>query len=112
MGRIDKYNIDRVYTIKFNGLTLIMTVNGDSYETASIRFHLSANDGRPNLCDDVTIPANSLFDLSYLIELSARNMAMRYEAEAVELANRIALAKHPFKDIGGESGKESDKEKT
>lgn len=99
------------YIIYFSGLNVRITVNGNNYHTATARFHLYADDGRPDLYNDVTVPVSRLFDLVYLIELSVRKLALQYKLDLVEMQDRINQIEHLSKNIGGESGKE-DKEKS
>jgi hypothetical protein len=69
-------------------LRLEMHIDGNTYDTASIRFKLEATDGRPTLQETPAIPVNALFDIPYLIGMSIRRTTMQYEKEVQEMAER------------------------
>jgi len=88
--------IDVIY-FNNNQLQLQMKFDGDSYETASVQFKLSAAD-RGVLEESPAIPVKMLFDIVFLIGMSVRRTAMQWEVEVKEMAKKLQGGKDGEKD--------------
>jgi hypothetical protein len=88
-----------IVTFNKDKILLEMRFVGDDYETANVKFKLKDNYDL-SLEEPVMIPVKCLFSMGYLMLMSIRRAALQYEKEVQDMADKIAMKKHSFKDIG------------
>lgn len=74
-----------VVNFERNKYSLTMRFEGEDYNTASVRFKLSANLGIQVLGESAAIPVKMLFNLIYLADQAVLLNAIRAEQEVIRL---------------------------